>query len=540
MKSPCHNLFVLVEVLFLCWQANLAQANVYPTDIRLNGSFQYAVLLPGGSVTISYVLNDVATGGVWIQIYNGTNLVETLASTNGNAGTNAGLNSVSWDGSSDQTNATNLAEGAYSVSITAASAGYETWTNITDDGSNFSVLAPRGITVNQNTNSPYYGRVYVADAHNQTEGGPSGIFKYNADGSPADEGSFSDGGYNWGTTGYSPWKMVVGADDRLYVDDFSGQGAVVSFDPTIDDTSLRQVISTTNYPDPMLYPDLELSGFALVASGTNVQIWMTDQNPYGSLGVIGWHLGPDGTASTNDTGTPIIPLDSEFLTQAPYDLTVDSNGFIYTVEYLTNGGPPAYALISFHPYLEVPDSWGFWADEWYPALLRASGVAVDPAAALVAMAVIGHCDTEHPCGGLYLFDASDGKPLTNLDQMTGGPYYDVAWDNVRNLYTVGGPLSNSVWRVYSPPGTNQATTVAVPFIQVYNSLQPAMLCNPWACPDHMHFLLQGQSNITYLIQSSSDLTNWVAVATNYSILTNRWLSVPVGGSQSFYRAVTLP
>ena len=42
------------------------RANVYATDIRLNGSHKSAVILPGDSLTISYILNDTATGGVWV------------------------------------------------------------------------------------------------------------------------------------------------------------------------------------------------------------------------------------------------------------------------------------------------------------------------------------------------------------------------------------------------------------------------------------------------------------------------------------------
>jgi hypothetical protein len=525
----------MVGVLFLCWCANSARANVCATDIRFNGSFKSPVLLPGTSVTISYILNDTATAGVWVQVFQGTNLVQTLSSTNGNAGTNVGLNSVILNGS------TNLADGAYTVSITAASAGYESWTNITDDSSNFSVFLPRGIAVNQNTNSPYYGRVYVGNAHvgtNDSPGAQVGLFKYNADGSPADEGGFSTGGYGWAGDYFSPWKMVVGADDRLYVDDFSGQGVVVSFDPTIDDTSLRQVMGVTNYP--VLYTNLELSGLALTASGTNVELWMTDQYAYGSAGIIGWQLGSDGTVATNDTGTIILPVDSEFLTQAPYDLSVGSNGFIYTIQYLSNGNN-AYALLSFLPYQGVPESplYCNWAIGWYPIMEGVSGVAVDPTASFVATAVIGHGDRYNGYGRLFLFSAIDGDYITNLDQTGGKPYYDVAWDSVGNLYAVGG-TTNAVWRVYSPPGTNQATTVAVPFIQVYSALQPPCLCNPAARTNGLHFTLQGQSNVTYVVQSSLDLSSWTATATNYSTNANRCVFVPASATQSFYRAVTVP
>ena len=46
--------------------ATTARANVYASDIKLNGSLTAGTIVPGGSLTISYILNDKATGGVWV------------------------------------------------------------------------------------------------------------------------------------------------------------------------------------------------------------------------------------------------------------------------------------------------------------------------------------------------------------------------------------------------------------------------------------------------------------------------------------------
>jgi hypothetical protein len=527
MRSPCHKLIVLVGILLFCSCANSLRANVYASDIKINGSFNAGIILPSNSVTISYILNDTATGGVWVQIYSGTNVIQTLASTDGNAGTNAGLNSVIWNGP------TNLAEGAYTVSVTAASAGYDTWTNITDDGPNFYALMPGGVSVNQNTNSPFYGRVYVANSY----GDNVGIIKCNADGSPADEGGFSTGGYDWAGILGSPWHMAIGADDRLYVDDFTGQGVVVSFDPTIQTNNWRVVVGLDNYPASDT--NANLSGLSVIGSGANTQIWMTDANYHGgSAGIIGWQIGAEGVAATNDTGFQIVPVDSYYLTQEPYDLALDTNGFIYTIQYLTPNEAPAYALLSFPPYDEEPETAADWEIEWYPTLLEAYGVAVDPTATVVAVAVVGTNGVEYDAtGGLYLYRATDGEFITEVDT-DGHGYYDAAWDNVGNLYASDG--TTNVWRTYSPPGTNQATTVAVPVIQAYDALLPPYLSNPGVSMGGLGFTLEGQSNVTYVIQSSCDLTNWAAVSTNFSANTNQCICVPVGGDQNFYRAMTAP
>src|SRR5665213_56116 len=137
-----------------------ARANIYATDIQLNGRLHNAAIVTNGSpVEISYILNEPATEGVLVQIFSGTNLIQTMP----DGGTNTGANSILWDAT--DTNDVPVPVGLYSVSITAAADGYDDWTQITDDGANFNVSSPRGLDVNKNTNSPFYGRVFVSNAH---------------------------------------------------------------------------------------------------------------------------------------------------------------------------------------------------------------------------------------------------------------------------------------------------------------------------------------------------------------------------------------
>jgi hypothetical protein len=531
MKPSYPSSIALVALIFLYLGAGSARANVYATDIRLNGSLRHGVILSGTSVTISYILNDTATAGVSVQILRGTNVIKTFASATSTAGTNAGLNTIVWDGSTDDESP--LTNGLYTVSISAASTGYDDWTNITDDGTNFDVNSPRGVAVDQNTNSPYYGRVFVANANT-----PYGIYKYNADGSPGDESGFSPwiGG---DFLHYSPWKVAISRDDRVYVDDFSSGGEVYAFDPMISTNHFWQAVRPDNYPAQDQAP--QLSGLAVTGSGTNTQIWMADSCT-NSAGIIVW-AATNGMAAMNDQGTIVAPVDStNSLSEGPYDLDLDTNGNIYTIQFITTTDNPADALMSFPPFEGIPETNTTWAVGYSdPSLLDAYGVAVDPTATYVAVAVVGPCpDTENsPCGGLNLYSATNGQFLMNLDQTGGDAYYDVAWDKVGNLYALD--WTAGVWRAYSPPGTNQATTVAVPFIQAYTSLQPPLLHNPSVSGDNLSFTLVGQSNISYVIQSSCDLSNWTDLATNFSTNANRLVVLPATNvNQNFYQAVTLP
>lgn len=502
------------------------------------------MLTPGAPVTISYILNDLATN-VTVRVFAGRNPVKTFSSDDGGAGTNIGLNTITWDGTWD--GGTNDFRGVYRVGITACSPGYSAWTAITDDGTNFAVAVPRGIDVNRNTNSPYYGRVFVGNSY-PVGGSPPfdevGVFKYNPDGSPADEGDFSTGGWPWAGDKYSPWKIAVGPDDRVYVDDFSANGELLSFDEVISTNSLTEVIRSDNYPYPAYAGGAAgpwLSGVSVTSCQTNTYVWMPDAYPQppGSAGVLRWLL-TNGAAALNDPGTEIaLATNTSPLSIAPYDITVDTNNAFYVIQYNTSTNDAPYPLIAFPPYEGSPETNATWAvGSGDPTLCEALGVAVDQTATLVAVAVFGTGDTESAGGALDLFRADSGAFVTNLDPVNADRYADVAWDNVGNLYAADSLAS--VWRVYSPPGPNHATTVAAPFIQQYPSLLPPTLSHPNDCMGQFNFVLKGQPSVIYIIEQSPDLMNWTPVLTNYSTNSIRPVSVPFADSQDFYRALAVP
>ncbi|HUD83968.1 MAG TPA: hypothetical protein VMQ67_10720, partial [Candidatus Saccharimonadales bacterium] len=81
-----------------------ARANVYATDVKLNGSRSLVTTNAAGLLTITYILNEPATLGVAINITSGTNLIRTISAGAGANGTLRGLNLVRWDGYDSNTN----------------------------------------------------------------------------------------------------------------------------------------------------------------------------------------------------------------------------------------------------------------------------------------------------------------------------------------------------------------------------------------------------------------------------------------------------
>src|ERR1039457_6523378 len=225
----------LVLALCLTTGAPSARANVFASNVKINGSITNLSVALGTSVKISYVLNEPASAGVTVKILSGAAPVRTISIAGGSAGAIRGTNTVVWDGKND-TNV-NVAAGSYAVSITAASPGYGGWTITSDDNNDGNyVWDSRGIAVNRNTNSPYYGRVFVGNSSpgpGSLYGDLVGIQKLNADGSYTDEGGFSTGGVLWSGGSFAPWKIRVADDDHVYIEDWSGNGDVYRFDPLI-------------------------------------------------------------------------------------------------------------------------------------------------------------------------------------------------------------------------------------------------------------------------------------------------------------------
>ncbi len=242
MKTVRFILFVVVSIVFSTLSV---RANVYATDINLDGNLQSITTASSSPVTITYRLNQAATLGVTVAISQGATQVATIV-----GGTNMGLNTVVWGVSNNS--GTTLTAGTFSVRAltprrqpVSAPGSKSAWM-ATKPAT--TPPAPHGMAVDNNTNSPYYGRVVVGcsapGGDNPVTGTPilDGIYKMNADGSFADEGAFGFGGYtnddggNPGTgempsmSGVVPWRLRIGGDDRIYMLDFSDEGAIIAFD----------------------------------------------------------------------------------------------------------------------------------------------------------------------------------------------------------------------------------------------------------------------------------------------------------------------
>ena len=131
--------------------------------------------------------------------------------------------------------------------------------------------------------------------------------------------------------------------------------------------------------------------------------------------------------------------------------------------------------------------------------------------------------------------AADGS-LVKRDVAPLDDTPDVAWDNAGNVYACDNGAS--YWRAYSPPGANQATTVAVPTVQVGGSSVTAATIKSITPDGSGHYIISyaGGSGTQFVLVSSpaanSSLAGWTRVGTNSAASGTFSVSI---GTGAFYR-----
>lgn len=506
-----------------------ASANVFASRLRLNGTNINVQTTAGQSVPVAYILNQAADAGVTVSVCIGTNVTWSTNISGGAPGTLKGTNGLTWPGVDSGGNA--VTNGNWSVSVTANSSGFTNWSLINTG----YVWAAEGIAVNNNTNSLYFGRIFVgnaAEGPNSSPGDLLGLTKYYADGTPVAEGVFSTGGWAWSGGESSPWKVEVGADDRVYVVDGASTCTVVSFDQFITTNSPPlQSLRTNNVANP----GVNYAGLVATGTGTNRQFYMTDIDAGGpgGVGVRRWDVAANGAVATNDTGITVVPTSVSLpLELFPQDVTLDASGRIFVVQHLGASASQTNRVLAFAPYSGTPQTTPLWTVT-DTGLVNAFGIAA--ALHTNCVAVVSRGSTTL---GITLYNADTGAALATPGLNTGSPEYtDVCWDRPGNLYVTD--WQNSLWSEYSPPGTNRYQTVSVQTIKVGTYSRPTLLSPGWSAGQFQATLV-GEPGVNYALESSSNLVAWTAFATNRAYLkTNTW-AWPLADVRACVRARVVP
>lgn len=546
MRTKSHHfaclLCGLALALSLAFFTKTARANVYATDIKINGSLNSVVTnaapTPANPVTITYHLNQAATRGCTVTIVNGSATVATIV-----APTNFGLCSVKWGGTNNAGQAVGKGV-AYGIQITAGAAdvsgGTGNWTQISTDGTNDAVYWPQGIDVDRNTNSPYYGRVVVANATDGTILGMNqldGLFKFNADSTPADEGVFGYANYTTNDNGnvgvaemsdhgafehgaYCPLEVRIGSDDRIYFSDCSDEGAIIACDMQATTNQIvinegpggSSVPASGGYPacpnNYSLNPDggyLNVDGIGWLqfdVAGFETEspaLYLCDFGDSPSAGIWMYHLTNGAADPADNVGTSCVNPDNNYIAVTGSGIMIDTNLDLFFGQNRDNPSDPLNRVFCYSNWNGgvlppegdgakftycVPSTSSDSAPSWaigsggYLCALGDTSINSRINPTLVAAVINpGEADFDESGeangvsydgleGGIAILNAANGSAVvTNLDYTNW--YASAAFDGVGNVYGVMDDIlggANNYWRVWSPPGANTNTTLAVPHI----------------------------------------------------------------------------
>lgn len=557
----CSALGGLALALALTASAPSARANVYATDIKINGSQTNSVDVPqGSSTTISYLLNEAATAGVTVQILSSNDVVIRSISIASGSGTTKGANSVVWDGKG--TGGSDVPVGSYSVRVTAAASGYTNWTQISDDTAPSSYCnRPRGIAVNSNPTSPYYGRIFIGNSQKgpgvstNAWGDVPGIYKVNADGSYSDDGAgrYGTAGYDFSDAahydgGDNPLNMKVKEDDRLYWNNWVGKGEVVACDMLL--TTNQVVMLEGGYSGNPYFPGDNWKTFEVTDVTTDhARLYLCDAN-FPSGGAWYWNM-TNGIADPNDpnytVGYQAVQTGGDLSLRCD-GIAIDAKTNVYVIQNRANPGDPNMRAACFTNWdgttpLSTGAAWvvGGGDDTFRNEYNMALDSVQNPHYIAVGMSSLttNSLSDNVPWAGIRILNVTDGSTVvSNLS--FSATYHGVSWDNVGNLY--GGSQSGHRWRVFSPPGTNQATTVALATVQITTPSQPIRIATTAISSTNVTLSFTAATNIpasAFNLQSAptvvgpySDVPDAAATQVSPGVLQ---FTAPVSGSSQFYR-----
>jgi hypothetical protein len=440
---------------------SLSLGNVYPTNLDQSAdTFNPSA---AESVVLSYLLNEDATN-VSIDILDNTNsVVRTLSGLPLTKGTQTAV----WDGK-DNSNVT-LPDGDYSFRVTSTGVSRSGWEQISTNSTLNNFELPRGVAVNRNPDSPYYGRVYVSNGRAlPTAAGRTmadGIYMLNADftdtGIAGGTGPHA-GGVDWtldGTSAASPFKLEVTSDGSLYITGWSdGQSGLWQADANMV-TATEALDNTGRNAGGLNTTHGSISDVVVVGSGASRQIYSADEDLAPVRSIHRYDIG----TTTTFTGPPsAVFFDNAAnggkVINSFNSLARDEDGNFWYSQNRFNGtdqsslfqldGTTGAILWESLPNLGSPDP-----------LRGIQAISYDPVNNVLALVTNISNATN-----IIIFDPASKTVISQFGFAESGALTttDVNFDNAGNMYITN--RSAERIHVWSPPSAPQPGFVANEFI----------------------------------------------------------------------------
>jgi hypothetical protein len=191
--------------------------------------------------------------------------------------------------------------GDYTWTVKATGAANATLVQVSGDDANFRFYYSKGLAVDNSFDSPFFGRIYVAESFGSGDDGEDGDYWENGNGRITESGIYvfdplhnaiNDEAYKgnipWGTTDFdvsagagSPWKLAVDDAGKVFIADNSiANSGVYIMDPT-DPTTFTTVFDDAardNASGIVEGIHGRISGIYVEGSGDNTVLYTVDRN----------------------------------------------------------------------------------------------------------------------------------------------------------------------------------------------------------------------------------------------------------------------
>ncbi|GEM_PF-5122968 len=347
-------------------------------------------------------------------------------------------------------------------SIIVQKSGNSLPTQISVDGSaTLQFPNPRGVAVNANPKSRFFGRIYADNSTPGNSGSATkgrGVYVMNADASDALGKGTNAAGAVFVIDANSPYRVGVGPDDRVYVGDFSASGSTIwAFDPDFK-ISTNQLLAvkgdsgiTAGY-----HGRISSAPCVLGSLSNNLVIYDADGGlPPQYNSIKQYNIG--GAALPYSNGPVQLGcIGLCTISNLNTDLARGADGKLFGNINRVNYGAPNLSVFDTNGTTVLWDSLtaaGGVINVGPDLLFDARSVSISPDDAYVAvMHTDNHISVLRLTNGVP--DASSLFVITNLSATTVGR--SIAWDAADNIYAISS--GQGLLRLYSLGLTTTAIT----------------------------------------------------------------------------------
>ena len=453
--------------------ATAQQANVYASNVKASGTNE-----------VTMVLNTDATN-VIIEVLDAQgNVVGSEDLGAGKKGTNT-----------FEIKETGVADGAYSYRVVCKADAVTEFKQISSDSDELLQIAnTRGVSIDNNTASPYFGRIYATSIAANAKTGArlgTGLYILGADGSDvtAQEGNPYAGGESWsGNSG--PMRPFVAEDGNVYVCDWTdGHSGVWVMDPATPEANWRPVFGGTRNGDGLASQDGvnihgSVNGLFLTGKGEDLKMYTIDEdlNPYGDgyEHLVRYDL---GTQTTPWVVAPSQTYDIFYLTKEDGEKAArlvngnqgcrsDAHGGAWISQYRFQ--PDAYPCVSHinlttgeYDYTSLVEQDGADPKEGiFKGTTPVGALGVSPDGKYVAVgnaAIINVAEATYDENGVPSLELKYESSLA-----VGARPFDIAFDVAGNLYVANNDNNSGIVIFALPKADNSFTTPANDTITLAN------------------------------------------------------------------------